>query len=372
MTPKIRVMVVDDSIMFRSWLIKCLQEDPRFEVIGYAVNAIDAKTKLPLLKPDIMTLDVEMPGMTGLQFLKEVLPTHPVPVILVSSLNVQVFDALAAGAVDFVRKPESEPGARDRFIQTLRSKLAVGKNAHPRLPSHDPAAMYKKAKDASVGSTISSNGGLGLHQTVSNAAPRSARPTAIAPYPNIDVIAIGASTGGTEAILEVVRHFPARMPGIVITQHMPAGFTSMYAERLNRLSNLEVREARHGDKIQPGLVLLAPGGLQMRVVRMGSGYAVSCSDGEKVSGHKPSVDVLFDSVAATVRSRAIGVILTGMGADGAAGMLRMKRAGAYTIGQDKDSCVVYGMPMEAFKIGAVCMQAPLSSIHHAVMGRLAK
>ena len=146
----------------------------------------------------------------------------------------------------------------------------------------------------------------------------------------------------------------------------------MYAERLNRICNLEVREAKHGDKIQPGLVLLAPGGLQMRVVRMGSGYAVSCSDGEKVSGHKPSVDVLFDSVATTVKSRAIGVILSGMGADGAAGMLRMKRAGAYTIGQDRESCVVYGMPMEAFKIGAVCMQAPLNSIHHAVMGRLSK
>ncbi len=194
----------------------------------------------------------------------------------------------------------------------------------------------------------------------------------MAAHPSVDVIAIGASTGGTEAILEVVRHFPAKMPGIVITQHMPPGFTSMYAERLNRICNLEVREAKHGDKIQPGLVLLAPGGLQMRVVRMGSGYAVSCSDGEKVSGHKPSVDVLFDSVAATVRGRAIGVILTGMGADGAAGMLRMRRAGAYTIGQDKESCVVYGMPMEAFKIGAVCMQAPLSSIHHAVMGRLSK
>lgn len=191
-------------------------------------------------------------------------------------------------------------------------------------------------------------------------------------HPSVDVIAIGASTGGTEAILEVVRQFPARMPGIVITQHMPSGFTSMYAERLNKICKLEVREAKHGDKVQPGLVLLAPGGLQMRVVRMGSGYAVSCTEEEKVSGHRPSVDVLFDSVATHVRSRAIGVILTGMGADGAAGMLRMRRAGAYTIGQDRESCVVYGMPMEAFKIGAVCMQAPLGSIHNAVLARLAK
>ena len=280
----------------------------------------------------------------------------------------QLYIHHVAGAVDFVRKPESEPGARERFIRTLRSKLAVGKNAHPRLPSHDPSAILNKAKAASVGSAISSSGGIGLQHTLSAAHRTAAAPA----HSNVDVIAIGASTGGTEAILEVVRHFPAKMPGIVITQHMPAGFTSMYAERLNRICNLQVREAKHGDKIQPGLVLLAPGGLQMRVVRMGSGYAVTCSDGEKVSGHKPSVDVLFDSVASTVRNRAIGVILTGMGADGAAGMLRMRKAGAYTIGQDRDSCVVYGMPMEAFKIGAVCMQAPLNSIHHAVMGRLAK
>ncbi|MCI8994145.1 MAG: chemotaxis response regulator protein-glutamate methylesterase [Lachnospiraceae bacterium] len=360
MAQKIRVMVVDDSIVFRSFLIKGISEDPRFEVVGFAVNALDAKGKLPTLKPDIMTLDIEMPGMTGLEFLKEVLPSHPVPVILVSSLNVRVFDALAAGAVDFVRKPGTENGAREQFMASLRAKLAIGANAKPRLP-------------------VSSVAGHAPAQTVNTAmAPRAAGSahspiiSATGMHPSVDVIAIGASTGGTEAILEVVRQFPARMPGIVITQHMPSGFTSMYAERLNKICKLEVREAKHGDKVQPGLILLAPGGLQMRVVRMGSGYAVSCTEEEKVSGHRPSVDVLFDSVATHVRSRAIGVILTGMGADGAAGMLRMRRAGAYTIGQDRESCVVYGMPMEAFKIGAVCMQAPLGSIHNAVLARLAK
>lgn len=355
MTQKIRVMVVDDSIVFRSWLVQSLSSDPRFEVVGFAFNALDAKKKLPQLKPDIMTLDIEMPGMSGLDFLREVLPQHPVPVILVSSLNVRVFDALAAGAVDFVRKPESEPGAKERFMTTLKSKLTVGKNAKPRIQS--PAAMA--AASAAI-----------LPKTAATAATTSSVPLSI--NSSVDVIAIGASTGGTEAILEVVRQFPAKMPGIVITQHMPAGFTSMYAERLNRICKLEVREAKHGDKIQPGLVLLAPGGLQMRVVRMGAGYAVSCTEEGKVSGHRPSVDVLFDSVAANVRARAIGVILTGMGADGAAGMLRMRKAGAYTIGQDRESCVVYGMPMEAYKIGAVCMQAPLNSIHHAVLGQLAK
>ena len=347
MPQKIRVMVVDDSVLFRSWLIQSINEDSRFEVVGYAINALDAKNKLPVYKPDIMTLDIEMPGMSGLEFLKEVLPLHPVPVILVSSLNVRVFDALAAGAVDFVRKPESDKGAKEQFLAKLLSKLVLGSHAKPRLPS-----------------AVSSGAALApIPAFRGNLAPRSS---------NVDLIAMGASTGGTEAIIEVVKHFPTQMPGVVITQHMPPGFTAMYAERLNRICKMEVREAKHGDKIQPGLILLAPGGLQMRVVRMGTGYAVSCTEEGKVSGHRPSVDVLFDSVASIAKSRAVGVLLTGMGADGAMGMLRMRKAGAYTVGQDKDSCVVYGMPMEAYKIGAVCTQAALGSIAQVVMGRLAK
>ena len=348
MQQKIRVMVVDDSLVFRTWLVQSLSADPRFEVVGYAVNALDAKNKLPLLKPDIMTMDIEMPGMTGMEFLKEVLPSHPVPVILVSSLNVRVFDALAAGAVDFVRKPEE--GQRDEFLRNLMTKLTIGKNARVRLPQQNAAS-------AAAPVTAASHLRSGFVPGVSS---------------GIDLIAIGASTGGTEAILEVVRQFPAKMPGIVITQHMPPGFTAMYAERLNRICKLEVKEAQHGDKVRPGLILLAPGGLQMRIVRMGAGYSVSCTNEDKVSGHRPSVDVLFTSVASIAKNRAIGVILTGMGADGAAGMLRMRKAGAFTIGQDRDSCVVYGMPMEAYKIGAVCQQAALSNIPQVVMGRLAK
>lgn len=374
MAKKIRLMIVDDSIVFRSWLVQNLGADPRFEIVGYAVNALDAKNKLPALKPDIMTLDIEMPGMSGLEFLKEVLPTHPVPVILVSSLNVRVFDALAAGAIDFVRKPGMEEGSKETFLATLKSKLSIGANARVRLP-----ASYGFTGS---GSTVPSAGGSSMVSTTSlsyGAAPSassgpSSAGSARMPFMNsgIDLIAIGASTGGTEAILEVVRQFPARMPGIVITQHMPPGFTSMYAERLNRLCKLEVKEAAHGDKVQPGLILLAPGGLQMRVVRMGTGYSVSCTNEAKVSGHRPSVDVLFDSVAANVKNRAIGVILTGMGADGAIGMLRMRKAGAYTIGQDKETCVVYGMPMEAYKIGGVCQQAALSTIPQVVLSRLAQ
>lgn len=390
MSRKIRLMIVDDSILFRSFLVQNLGADPRFEVVGYAINAIDAKNKLPVLKPDIMTLDIEMPGMSGMDFLREVLPVHPVPVILVSSLNVRVFDALAAGAIDFVRKPDMEQdGGKSAFLAALKSKLAIGANARVRLPS-----QYLGGGSIGIGSTP---GGAGIggtfgaagssHSpagaipgqpsatgsgTTSAAAARFARMPVNLHSGRFDLIAIGASTGGTEAILEVVRQFPAKMPPIVITQHMPAGFTSMYAERLNRICKLEVREARHGDKVQPGLILLAPGGLQMRVVRLGSGFSVSCTDEAKVSGHRPSVDVLFDSVATNVRNRAIGIILTGMGADGAAGMLRMRKAGAYTIGQDKDTCVVYGMPMEAYKIGAVCQQAALSNIPQVVMAQLAK
>lgn len=344
MQQKIRIMVVDDSLVFRTWLIQSLAADPRFDVVGYAVNAIDAKNKLPLLKPDIMTLDIEMPGMSGLEFLKEVLPSHPVPVILVSSLNMRVFDALAAGAVDFVRKPEE--GQKEAFLKTLKTKLAMGSSAHVRLPQSS-STLKATASFSRSGNTPTIKSG-------------------------VDLIAIGASTGGTEAILEVVKQFPTKMPGIVVTQHMPAGFTSMYAERLNRICKLQVKEAQHGDKVQPGLVLLAPGGLQMRVVRMGNGYSVSCTDEAKVSGHKPSVDVLFNSVASIAKNHAIGIILTGMGADGAAGMLRMRKAGAYTIGQDKESCVVYGMPMEAYKIGAVCTQASLNNIPQVVMAQLAK
>lgn len=371
---KIRLMIVDDSILFRNWMVQNLGADPRFEVVGYAVNALDAKDKLPQLKPDIMTLDIEMPGMTGIDFLREVLPSHPIPIILVSSLNVRVFDALAAGAVDFVRKPDMNmEGGKEAFLSTLKAKLSAGVDAKVKIPASFPGAP------AAAAARPTGAAGSGSASVVPNAAssvPANHSPVSSVHLPanfgNIDVLAIGASTGGTEAILEVVRQFPARMPGIVITQHMPPGFTAMYAERLNRICQLKVKEAAHGDKIQPGQILLAPGGLQMRVVRMGTGYSVSCTSEGKVSGHCPSVDVLFDSVAAHVKNRAIGVILTGMGADGAAGLLRMRKAGAYTIGQNRETCVVYGMPMEAYKAGAVCVQSALSSIPQVVMARLAK
>ena len=370
---KTRVMVVDDSVMFRALLTNALSNDPRFEVVGFAVNAMDAMNKIPLYKPEVLTLDIEMPGMTGLEFLKKLLPKHPIPVVLVSSLNVRVFDALAAGAVDFVRKPDDQNHIRrEAFLATLINKVVIASHSRVRLPTAEgfiiaDGTVTRKTSGSSAGRPVS----FPTAAMPANSRPAGSLSLGSSRFSDDTVLAIGASTGGTEAILAVMQQFPAQMPGIVITQHMPPGFTAMYAERLNRLCKVEVREAKHGDRLQPGLALLAPGGTQMRLVRMGSGYSVSCSGTEKVRGHCPSVDVLFDSVANSARDKAIGVILTGMGADGAAGMLRMRKNGAYTIGQDKESCVVYGMPMEAYKIGAVCTQVSLNAVASTVIARLA-
>lgn len=357
MDHKLKLMVVDDSPLFRTWLIHSLSADDRFQVVGYAVNALDAQEKIPLLQPDMLTLDIEMPGMSGIDFLKQLLPVHPIPVILVSSLNLRVFDALEAGAVDFVRKPDEANGlSKEIFLSMLRSKLLVAAASHVHLPSVPASPQAAKKR---IVSPLTAAGNPFLNRPKTSAAASQET-----------VIAIGASTGGTEAILEVVKNFPADTPGVVITQHMPAGFTAMYADRLNRICKMEVREAKNGDRIRKGLMLLAPGGLQMRVVPLGNSYAVSVQEGEKVNGHRPSVDVLFDSVALHVREHAIGVLLTGMGADGAAGLLRRRKNGAYTIGQDKNSCVVYGMPMEAHKIGAVCQQCPLNTIGQTILARV--
>lgn len=331
---KIKVVVVDDSMLFRKLLIDFLSKQPNIEVIGYAINAYDALQKIPDLKPDIVTMDVEMPGLSGIQLLKQLLPKYSVPVILVSSLNMNVFEALSAGAVDFVRKPDmSTPNDTQTFLENLKNKLFIASRAKVPVAS----------------------------KTTANAAPLSVTfpPTAKAQG---SIIAIGASTGGTEATLAIMKQFPADCPGIVITQHMPEGFTKMYAERLNRLCKMEVREAVNGDRIQKGVALLAPGNLQMKVVRNGNQYTVSCYSGEKVSGHMPSVDVLFSSMADAVGPNGVGIILTGMGRDGADGLLKMRQKGAYTIGQNKETCVVYGMPMVAYNIGAVCTQTALTNI----------
>lgn len=351
---KIKVFVVDDSALYRNFLINNIAVDDRFAIVGHAVDAFDAAKKIPEVKPDVVTLDIEMPGMSGIDFLKELLPKYPVPVILVSTLNIRVFDALAAGAVDYVHKPDfNDQNASVSFVERLRSKIYIASFSKVRVPQQVHPEPGKAI-------TVSQNNLM--KETSGNLRV----PTGAAQK----IIAIGASTGGTEAILSVVRNFPADMPGVVITQHMPAGFTTMYAERLNRICKMEVLEAKNGDQVKQGRMLLAPGGYQMRVQKMGSGYTVSVTQEDKVNGHAPSVDVLFNSVAQNVRENALGVILTGMGADGAVGLLRMRKNGAFTIGQDKESCVVYGMPMEAYKIGAVCQQASLLNIPSLIYKQL--
>lgn len=347
---KIRVLVVDDSILARQMIISDLNAHPQIEVVGYAINASDARNKVKQLSPDVMTLDVEMPGMSGIQFLKELLPVHPLPVILVSSLNLRVFDALEAGAVDFVRKP-GEGENREHFLTTLCQKVIVASTARVRMPR-------ASARPAAAAPVVPAAGSRRV-------SPPSARQQQV-------IIGLGASTGGTEATLAVLRQLPKDTPGIVVVQHMPAGFTKMYAERLNRLCQMEVREAVSGDEIHPGLVLIAPAGVQTKVVRMRDRYTVACQPGEKVSGHCPSVDYLFHSMASSVKCRMVGIIMTGMGKDGAEGLLAMRKAGAFTIGQDQDSCVVYGMPMEAYKLGAVTVQASCEAIAGTLTSHLKK
>lgn len=335
---KVKVLVVDDSVLYRRVLTDRLSQFDHIDVIGYATDAFDAQNKIPRLKPDVVTLDVEMPKMNGIEFVKRLIPTHPVPVVLVSSLNISVFDALSAGAVDFVRKPAMQsPDAVDRFINDLANKISIAAVAKVK-----PAAIAQKAKAPTVSNPLDTLKKLPNAKSI--------------------IIAIGASTSGTEATLTVLKGLPAHTPGILVTQHMPPGFTKMYAERLNKLCAMEVKEAQNGDKIYPGRALIAPGDAHMRLAKSGSEYYVKCAPGEKVSGHCPSVDVLFESVAATAGRNAIGVIMTGMGRDGASGLLKMRKAGSFTIGQNQESCVVYGMPMVAQNIGAVTVQAHCNQI----------
>ena len=344
MEKKIKVLVVDDSMLFRKVLIDSLSKHNDIEVVGYAIDAFDAKAKIPVLRPDVVTLDVEMPRLNGIAFLKQLIPQHPVPVVVVSSLNINVFEALSAGAVDFVRKPDmTKQTTVDAFLKDLAGKVRIASKAI-------------------------------VHQPKPREAVRPAMPSPLnsAKLKSM-VIAIGASTGGTEATLTVLKDLPPDTPGIVVVQHMPEGFTKMYAERLDRLCAMRVKEAKSGDAIVRGQVLIAPGGeLQTRVVRQGSGFAVTCLPGDKVSGHRPSVDVLFTSVAENVGKNSVGIIMTGMGRDGADGLLKMKKNGAFTIGQDKESCIVYGMPMVAQNIGAVEVQASCDNIAGVLRRHLVK
>ena len=329
----IKVLVVDDSIVFRELLVQNLGRDPAIRVVGTAKDPFEARDAILALKPDVMTLDIELPRMNGIEFLRKLMPQYPLPVVVISSLSDKVFDAMNAGAVDFVAKPAVS--SRSQLEDFVRNELLV------------KIKIAAGAKIGNIKRAVNMNQGRQEYMSVKRG--------------NL-IVAIGASTGGTEATSTVVREYGTDIPGIVCVQHMPPGFTKMYAERLDRLCAMEVQEAKNGDEIHRGLALLAPADFQMRVVRSGTKYTVSCMPGEKVSGHRPSVDALFDSVAKAAGADAVGIILTGMGGDGAKGLLAMRKAGARTIGQDESTCVVYGMPKVAYDLGAVEYQEKLTDI----------
>lgn len=358
MIDKIKVLITDDSLLFRNVLKNELNKDTHIEVVGMAVDPPDAMEQIKALKPDIVTLDVEMPKMNGLTFLKKLMDENPMKVVLVSSLNISVFDALQAGAVDFVKKPDMSSGNDlQSFIRELKIKIKIASIA--KLVAFSGFKKDERAKEEKVKEESAS-----FFSRIENINQIKT--------PHRKIIAIGASTGGTEAILKILKEMPKDIPGILVTQHMPSGFTKMYADRLNKICSIEVREAKEGDRVQNGLALIAPGDKHMRLSKDEKGYYVTCRAGDKVSGHCPSVDVLFNSVAEAAGKNSIGVILTGMGKDGAQGLLNMKKSGAHTIGQDEKSSVVYGMPMVAYNIGAVDVQASIENIADLLIEHLNK
>lgn len=381
---KIRVLIVDDSLFFRTSLERMLKKDPEIEIIGMAYDAADAMQKIRQLRPNVVTLDVEMPRMNGIEFLGKLLPVYSVPVVVVSSAPVRVFDALSAGAVDFVRKPElKSPSDFAAFAADLAEKIKAASMATVHLKKAAAAAASATAATAAaVNSTARtpvrtpasppSAASAAASAATAAAALRSSAPFALSAAKKDTLIAIGASTGGTEATIAVVKNLPASTPGIVIVQHMPPVFTNMYAQRLNRICNMSAIEATDMMRVEQGKIIVAAGDYQLRVMRDAQGYYVTVRPGEKVSGHCPSVDVMFESVAAAAGARSIGILLTGMGQDGANGLLKMRQRGAYTIGQDQESCVVYGMPAVAFELGAVQKQLPVDQITGDVVAYLSR
>ncbi|HLR78270.1 MAG TPA: chemotaxis response regulator protein-glutamate methylesterase [Burkholderiaceae bacterium] len=338
---KIRVLCVDDSALVRSLMKEIINSQPDMEVVAVAPDPLVARELIKQHDPDVLTLDVEMPRMDGLDFLERLMRLRPMPVVMVSSLterNSEVtLNALELGAVDFVTKPRL--GLRDgllEYTELIADKIRAAAKSRPR-----------RMEAAKPGGTR----------------------RLVMPFATTEkVVLIGASTGGTEAIRQVLQPLPTNSPAIMITQHMPAGFTRSFVQRLNSLCSLTVHEAEHGQRVLPGNVYLAPGGVaHMKVVRSGANYVVELDPSEPVNRHRPSVDVPFYSAAEVVGRNAVGVILTGMGKDGAQGLLAMKQAGAVTMAQDEASSVVFGMPREALQIGAADLEVPLSEISETIL-----
>ncbi len=342
-----RVLIVDDSAVVRQVLTDLLSHDPGIEVLGSAADPIFAMEKMQKQWPDVIVLDVEMPRMDGITFLKKLMAERPTPVVICSTLTERgaetTMQALAAGAVDIVTKPKI--GLKNFLQESAQEFVRVVKAAAQAKPKRmilpTPAGIAPKL---SADAVLSAATGQAMAQTTDK------------------VVAIGASTGGTQALEQVLVALPRTTVGIVVVQHMPEKFTAAFAQRLNSLCAVEVREAQTGDRVIPGRVLIAPGGRHMLLRRSGAQYQVEVVDGPPVNRHKPSVDVLFRSVAKCAGKNAIGIIMTGMGDDGAAGMLEMRDSGALTIAQDEASCVVFGMPKEAIKHGGVIKVLPLGNL----------
>jgi two-component system chemotaxis response regulator CheB len=351
---KIRVLIIDDSALVRSLLTEIVNREPDLEAIGAAADPLVAREMIRALNPDVLTLDIEMPKMDGLDFLERLMRLRPTPVVMVSTLTARgadaTFKALELGAIDFVSKPRLgvAAGLQDLAVD-ICEKIRAASRARMHRHIH-PAVAPAAAASPSLKSAMTSYSRISTEK----------------------LIAIGASTGGTEAIREVVSRLNADSPAVLITQHMPPGFTRSFAARLDGLCKMTVSEAQDGERVLPGHVYIAPGDRHMKLARSGANYVIELDGGAPVNRHRPSVDVLFASVAAIAGQNALGVMLTGMGRDGAAAMLEMKRAGCFNLAQDEASCVVFGMPKEAIAAGAVDQVLPVTHIAGRLQSRLAE
>lgn len=364
--PKVKVLLVDDSTMFRTSMKLALAAKSNLEIVGEAADAFEARDKIIELKPDVLVMDIVMPKMDGLTFLKQLMAQYPLPCILISGTDSSR-EATAAGAADFVLKPKN-PADQQRFMTILGTKISIASTKKPRT-----AAAAKPAGGEEVdGLSVIANGPVSAK--IGRIPPNLPTKDEIAGLPLRSkegyVVALGASTGGTDALECVLKSFPETMPPVLVVQHMPPVFTKLYSERMDKCCALHVKEAADGDRLTQGTCLIGAGGYHMELKKDARGFYVKCYQGEKVSGHCPSVDVMFSSVADVAGKRAIAALMTGMGADGAKGLLKIHQKGAHTIGQDKESCIVYGMPMEAYKLGACTEQQSLCNIGKTICKRL--
>ena len=364
--PKTRVVVVDDSALVRSLLAEIINRQSDMACVGAASDPIAAREMIRSLDPDVITLDVEMPRMDGIDFLAKLMRLRPMPVVMVSTLTERgaevTLRALELGAIDFVAKPKIGVANGLRLLaQEITEKVRIAASA--RVTKLAPAPAHAPVHASSNGHAApASRGSSGASSASEAASPTGPAPTSLGRLSTEKLIFIGASTGGTEATREVLCGLPADAPAILITQHMPPGFTTSYAARLNNLCRIAVKEAADGERILPGHAYLAPGGFHLSVERSGANYIARVRDGDPVNRHRPSVEVLFQSAARVAGRNAIGVMLTGMGADGARAMKEMRDAGAYNVAQDEASCVVFGMPREAIAAGACQEVLPVKRI----------